>query len=90
MSLQLLVENAIKHSISQHKSGGEIIIRAYYNADTFILSVMNTGKLQPNYSPTGVGLKNLEKRLNLNFKDKSTFKIIEEDNYVKALITITS
>jgi sensor histidine kinase YesM len=89
MSLQLLVENAIKHSISQHKLGGEIIIKSYINHDLFVLSVMNTGQLQPVFSPKGVGLKNLEKRLQLNFKDKATFKIMEENNYVKALITLT-
>ncbi len=88
MSLQLLVENAIKHGIGKCKAGGEIIIKAYNYDNIFTLKVINTGKLLPNNSPTGVGLKNLEKRLMLNFQEKAIFKVSEENNFVVASITI--
>lgn len=88
MSLQLLVENAIKHGISKYKTGGDIFINATYENNIFCLSVINSGKLIPNFSPTGVGLKNLEKRLYLNFQEKASFTIKEGINQVISLITI--
>ena len=88
MSLQLLVENAIKHGISKYKAGGEILINTSYESNVFCLSVINTGKLRGNVSPTGVGLKNLEKRLFLNFQDKATFTIKEGSNQVISMIVI--
>ncbi|PWK18870.1 histidine kinase [Arcicella aurantiaca] len=90
MSLQLLVENAIKHGISKHKTGGDIFINATYKNNIFCLSVINSGKLLPNVSPTGVGLKNLEKRLYLNFRENADFTIKENINQVVSLITISA
>ena len=77
MSLQLLVENAIKHGIGKIKAGGEIEIKTEMDGSNFLLKVTNTGKLKPNHSPTGVGLKNLNKRLALNFQEKAVLKIEE-------------
>jgi two-component system, LytTR family, sensor kinase len=90
MSLQLLVENAIKHGIGRNKAGGEIIIKSIYNENNFQLSVTNSGKLRPN-SPsnsTGVGLKNLQKRLFFNFQNNASFAVKEETHNVVASISI--
>ena len=89
MSLQLLVENAIKHGIGKSKAGGEILIKTeIISNNNFVLTVTNSGKLRTEHSSTGVGLKNLEKRLFLNFQDKAKFTVFELKHHVVASISI--
>lgn len=90
MSLQLLVENAIKHGIGRSKDGGKILIKSICHENSFQISVINSGKLKPNPSPNtiGVGIKNLQKRLYFNFQENATFKVSEENNQVIASIMI--
>ncbi len=89
MSLQLLVENAIKHGIGKCKAGGEIHIKTeMLTNNIFILTVTNTGKLRNEPSDSGVGIKNLEKRLYLNFQEKAKFTVFELKNHVIASISI--
>lgn len=90
MSLQLLVENAIKHGIGKSKAGGEILIKSVLKDNYFELSVQNSGKLKLHSLPnsTGVGIKNLEKRLFFNFQHNAAFKVIEDHNHVVASISI--
>jgi two-component system, LytTR family, sensor kinase len=92
MSLQLLVENAIKHGIGRSKTGGEILIKSILYENNFQLFVINSGKLDPNPSSntTGVGIKNLQKRLFFNFQDTASFKVLEENNQVIASIIINN
>ena len=92
MSLQLLVENAIKHGIATSKEGGHIRIKSTYIENVFLLSVINSGKLKQNHTfgSTGVGLKNLEKRLFLSFQNDAVFKVNEKDNHVIASISIVN
>ncbi len=89
MSLQLLVENAIKHGIGKSKAGGEILIKTeIISNNNFVLTVTNSGKLRTEHSSTGVGIKNLEKRLFLNFQDKAKFTVYEFKHHVIASISI--
>lgn len=89
MSLQLLVENAIKHGIGRSKAGGEILIKTeIIPNNNFVLTVTNSGKLRTEHSSTGVGIKNLEKRLLLNFQDKAKFVVFEIKHHVVASISI--
>ena len=90
MSLQLLVENAIKHGIGRSKIGGVIMIRSVCNANNLTLSVVNSGKLKqsPTQNDTGVGIKNLQKRLFFNFQENAMFNVSEEENQVIASIFI--
>lgn len=92
MSLQLLVENAIKHGIATTKEGGGILVKSTYKDKVFQLSVINPGKLKHNHNfvNMGVGLKNLEKRLILSFQNDVVFKLIEQDNHVIATISIVN
>lgn len=90
MSLQLLVENAIKHGIGKCKAGGNIEIKSIYHENYFELSVTNSGKLESNSSSNtiGVGINNLKKRLFFNFQNNANFSIKEENNTVIASISI--
>jgi LytS/YehU family sensor histidine kinase len=90
MSLQLLVENAIKHGIGKSKVGGEIQIKSFYGDCYFELSVKNSGRLKMNSSSTntGVGLQNLQKRLSFNFSENANLEVTELNNHVIASIRI--
>lgn len=88
MSVQLLVENAIKHGIGKNKLGGKLRIVSDYSQNVFTLKVINTGKIISTASEDGVGMKNLQKRLLLNFQDKASFALTQEDDSVVATITI--
>lgn len=82
-SLQMLVENAIKHGISNLVKGGEIIIDTKKLDDSVIVSVINSGELTGKVD-TGIGIENTKRRLALQFKDTAEFELIQENGNVKA------
>ncbi len=63
LSLATLVENAIKHGISNLPEGGAIAINAWLEDDTLSVRVADTGAGLVASSGTGVGLANLRVRL---------------------------
>ncbi|MEM6696936.1 MAG: histidine kinase [Bacteroidota bacterium] len=79
LSLFNLVENAIKHGISQLKQGGVIKISAVVKQSNLKLSVTNTGQLQTTFS-NGLGLKNIEERLNLVYGEAAQLTLKSFDN----------
>jgi signal transduction histidine kinase len=95
--LQPLVENAVKHGISESKTGGEIGIRAELEttggSEAFLkLTVSDTGR---GFSETefaerqkqGVGLQNIRERLR-NYYGKAASFNIENRNGTRAEIAI--
>jgi two-component system, LytTR family, sensor kinase len=88
MSLNTLLENAVKHGIGQLKSGGEIIISAAANQGILTIQVENTGSYdpKPKSSEGGIGLENLHKRLALQYGERASFTIENENKMVKAVI----
>jgi LytS/YehU family sensor histidine kinase len=88
MIVQLLVENAVKHGISNLKSGGEVHLSTSMEASLLCIKVVNTGKLQITPNSTQLGLKNIQQRLRLLYGDRASFSIAEEGNKVVALIKI--
>ena len=75
MMLQTLVENAIKHGISKHVNGGEVIVVAKFKGDHLELMVRNTGQLSPTMNGDGFGIKSTQDRLNLMYQGKAFFDI---------------
>jgi two-component system, LytTR family, sensor kinase len=64
--LQPMVENAIKHGISQRAQGGWILIAASLSRETLTLSVANDGPSLPvgwETSRSGIGIANVRTRL---------------------------
>ncbi|ELR72960.1 hypothetical protein C900_00921 [Fulvivirga imtechensis AK7] len=89
MAIQLLVENAIKHGISNLPEGGQINIRSYLENNILNVEVINTGQLVKCNDSTGIGLQNASNRLKLLFGKLSDLKIQNLDsNFVSAKFTI--
>jgi len=85
-SLQPLVENAVKHGITEKNGNGTVTIRAKLKDDELHLSVIDDGVgippeklenvLQPGYgSVTGVGLSNVHLRLQNLYGENKGLKI---------------
>lgn len=88
LSIQTLVENAIKHGIGQLKRGGLIEIQLINERDSLIISVSNPGRLNPVEEGSGLGIKNLNERLQLQYKGTAHFTINETNNIITATIKI--
>lgn len=83
--LQPLVENSIKHGISENKNGGRVKISASLIAEgenEFLeLCVADSGpgdKHVPDGRSNGVGLKNVSERLSSHYGTKSEFSLRKE------------
>jgi sensor histidine kinase YesM len=85
--IQTLVENAIKHGISNLVSGGEIIVRTFIEPNTLCIEVRNTGQFSE-VRGTGIGIVNTQRRLDLQFKGKAQLKLTQTEKDVIARIEI--
>jgi LytS/YehU family sensor histidine kinase len=85
---QPLVENSIKHGLSNNPVGIQILINVYRLDNYLIIEVANTGTfLSSNWSP-GTGIKNILERLENMYPGKHSFNLLEEEGLVKAKIKI--
>lgn len=84
-TLQMLIENAIKHGISHLKDGGVVEIAAYEKDNNVVLEVKNSGSLEK-ITDLGVGVQNIKKRLNLQYGEGAVFTLLEEEGKVVARI----
>ncbi len=80
--LQPLVENAIKHGVSENKNGGEVRIFATLeteNGEVFLkLNVFDSGagkRAEKHLHSNGVGLKNIRERLQSYYGKNANLKI---------------
>lgn len=86
MMLQTIVENAIKHGISNLVKGGLIEIKCREGLqEELYIQVKNSGFLNTNYknvkkSEGGHGLENTKQRLKLLYGDKASFRIFNSGN----------
>ncbi len=79
MLLQTLVENALKHGLSDRPDGGELLIEAKMRSDELVLRVENTGELaEPKPGATQVGLKNARERLRLLYGDRASLSLANQ------------
>ena len=88
LSIQLLVENAIKHGIDLIVKGGTIGLVIQKKHDFIEIIVKNPGSIDDT-KRAGLGLKNLQKRLTIQYKNKATFNLTQTNTEeVEAKITI--
>ena len=88
MIIQLLVENAAKHGISNLKTGGTIKLITEKDIQGLIIKVINTGSLQIAKDSTQLGLQNIKQRLRLLYGNEASFFLKEVDDEVVATIII--
>jgi sensor histidine kinase YesM len=80
MSVQALVENAVKHGIAPQRGGGEILVAASAENGNLRIEVRDTG---PGFNltaiPAGHGLDNLVERLHALFGDRARLNVFRRD-----------
>jgi LytS/YehU family sensor histidine kinase len=86
--LQPLVENAIKHGITPHPPGGELLIRAQEKDREIWLEVRNTGAPLGSRRGGGLGLRNLEARLPLVHGPEARFQISSVNGWTVAMVRL--
>ena len=93
MMMQTLVENAIKHGVSNLMEGGIIEVSSKVDKSILNLKIRNSGQIVNGIknpkTQSGVGLINTKERLKLIYSDKASFRIYNEnDNFVVTEVTI--
>ncbi len=67
--IQPLIENSLKHAISTYPDGGVIDISIVIKAQRLIITISDDGKLTTPGNGSGLGLKNLQSRLQSIYED---------------------
>lgn len=88
MTLQLLVENAIKHGISSLTTGGAVELSISRNEEQLHIAVINDGQMKLDNSETGVGLKNIHERLQILYGTEASLSLLEETGKVTARLIL--
>ena len=88
LTLQTLVENAVKHGVSNEKEGGEISISMAVANGFLGIRVLNPGILNTEEKTAGIGLQNLKDRLDISYKGKAAFRLFQHGKQVCAEVQI--
>ncbi len=89
LSIQLMVENAIKHGIDKRKKGGVIKLSIIEKNQKLEIVVQNPGNLVDHGVEAGIGIKNLTKRLLLQYNGEASFTLANEiEDQVTATLII--
>jgi len=88
MLLQTLVDNAIKHGISELTAGGVVRLEAHVDAGRLTLMVRNTGALRNGSTSTGYGLRNARERLRLLYGNDASLTLRDLDGTTEARVEI--
>jgi LytS/YehU family sensor histidine kinase len=88
--VQPLVENALKHGLSPHAEGGALEISLRRQGAGLRLRVANTGRALGLVPGNGVGLGNLEARLQLAYGDAAAFHLRTEGPWTVASVILNS
>lgn len=88
MTLQPLVENALKHGIGNRLHGGNLSISTELQGDALRLEVSDDGAGFPDRYTEGTGLSNLRKRLSTIYGDASTLSVVPSDRGATVEVSI--
>ncbi len=87
MTIQLMLENAIKHGISQIEDGGSINLNISADRQHLMIELINTGKITER-KETGIGIRNILERVEILFQDQGHFALKEEENQVISTLVL--
>jgi LytS/YehU family sensor histidine kinase len=84
MLLQTLLENAVKHGVSQAREPGRIDVVVRTTAEDVTLEVRNTGPGVDARKPAaregeGFGLHSVRERLKGHFGDRASFRLLRDE-----------
>jgi LytS/YehU family sensor histidine kinase len=84
-----LVENAFKH-ISHHPDGNRVAVEIRSSAQAIILKVFNTrdGRKKNPEVQGGIGMRNLKRRLELQYRDRYSLEIEDNKNDYSVSLTL--
>lgn len=88
MSLQTLVENAVKYGVEMSATGSDIRITARREAEMAVIEIANAGAIVPFTNSTQVGLTNTRKRLALSMGREASLDLRETDGWVRAILQV--
>jgi hypothetical protein len=93
MLLQTLLENAVKHGVSQARGPGRIEVIVRTTADQVRLEVRNTGPAEnarglPVRDGEGFGLHSVRERLKGHFGDRASFTLVRDEAQQVTVATI--
>ena len=91
MTIQVPVENAVKHGVAQSYDQVHLYISTEIREDKICIEVKKSGKISQTKkleSSLGLGLNNLRERLRLLYNNKAYFDIKEENSFVIVTIKI--
>jgi two-component system sensor histidine kinase AlgZ len=87
LTLQPLVENAIKHGIATDVAGGSVRVRGWREGSLVHLTVLNTGDGQRPSAGIGEGLDSVRKRLRATFGGRSSVTLRTAPDATEARVT---
>lgn len=83
MLLQTLLENAVKHGVSQAREPGRIDVIVRTTPDQVTLEVRNTGpaaSMRSGRDGEGFGLHSVRERLKGHFGDRASFRLVRDES----------
>jgi LytS/YehU family sensor histidine kinase len=88
MLVQTLVENAVKHGITDRPEGGTVRLRAEVSGRRMAISVTNTGTMRAPHNEDGHGLRNTISRLRLLYGDDASMTLTDVSGDTVASVTL--
>ncbi len=91
LSIQPLVENAVKHGVACREGDGFVRLRIRNEARSIQVSVSNSGQFgssSEDQTGNGVGLANVRRRLVMRYGAASDLKIVSGDNITTVLFQL--
>lgn len=81
--IQPLVENSVRHAIAPRSRVGCVVVEAKVVAGRCLISVTDDGDgIDHDTGGTGLGLRNVRERLNLQYGDRFSLTIIRQPGYL--------
>jgi LytS/YehU family sensor histidine kinase len=90
MIIQMLIENGVKHGLENIKRGGELSVTCEHDKHHLYFEVVNDIPVTQvdTLASTGIGLKNIQRRLELLYNHDAELKISKTTNKFIAKLTI--